>query len=137
MPTNNSKFLQLRKEISSLVYERTDEINGLLLALLTREHVILVGPPGTAKSLVIRLVRASIDKARLWEHLFTKFTMPEEVFGPVLCLQTFRSEAEAVALANSTEYGLAGTVWTSSRERAELVELRLRSRPASHEVKLA
>ncbi len=83
MPTNNGKFLQLRKEISSLVYERTDEINGLLLALLTREHVILVGPPGTAKSLVIRLVRHSIEKARLWEHLFTKFTMPEEVFGPV------------------------------------------------------
>ncbi|HET7566685.1 MAG TPA: aldehyde dehydrogenase [Gaiellaceae bacterium] len=44
-----------------------------------------------------------------------------EVFGPVLCLQTFRDEAEAVALANSTEYGLAGTVWTRSRERAERV----------------
>jgi 5-carboxymethyl-2-hydroxymuconic-semialdehyde dehydrogenase len=44
-----------------------------------------------------------------------------EVFGPVLCFQTFRDEAEAVALANSTAYGLAGTVWTSSRERAERV----------------
>jgi acyl-CoA reductase-like NAD-dependent aldehyde dehydrogenase len=44
-----------------------------------------------------------------------------EVFGPVLCLQTFRDEDEAVRLANSTEYGLAGTVWTRSRERAERV----------------
>ncbi|HET7354895.1 MAG TPA: aldehyde dehydrogenase [Gaiellaceae bacterium] len=44
-----------------------------------------------------------------------------EVFGPVLCFQTFRDEAEAVALANSTRYGLAGTVWTRSRERAERV----------------
>jgi acyl-CoA reductase-like NAD-dependent aldehyde dehydrogenase len=44
-----------------------------------------------------------------------------EVFGPVLCFQTFRDEAEAVALANSTAYGLAATVWTSSRERAERV----------------
>jgi acyl-CoA reductase-like NAD-dependent aldehyde dehydrogenase len=50
-----------------------------------------------------------------------------EVFGPVLCLQTFRDEAEAVALANSTEYGLAGTVWTRSRKRAERVGRAIRA----------
>jgi betaine-aldehyde dehydrogenase/5-carboxymethyl-2-hydroxymuconic-semialdehyde dehydrogenase len=44
-----------------------------------------------------------------------------EVFGPVLCFQTFATEDEAVALANSTEYGLAATVWTGSEERAERV----------------
>ncbi len=44
-----------------------------------------------------------------------------EVFGPVLTFQTFRREEEAVALANSTEYGLAATVYTSSAERAERV----------------
>jgi acyl-CoA reductase-like NAD-dependent aldehyde dehydrogenase len=44
-----------------------------------------------------------------------------EVFGPVLTFQTFRSEAEAIALANSTEYGLSGIVYTTSRERAERV----------------
>lgn len=44
-----------------------------------------------------------------------------EVFGPVLCIQTFRDEAEAVALANSTAYGLSGMVFTSSRARAERV----------------
>ena len=47
--------------------------------------------------------------------------MQREVFGPVLCLQTFRGEDEAVALANATEYGLAATVWTGSRERAERI----------------
>jgi betaine-aldehyde dehydrogenase/5-carboxymethyl-2-hydroxymuconic-semialdehyde dehydrogenase len=45
----------------------------------------------------------------------------QEVFGPVLCFQTFRGEEEGVALANSTGYGLAATVWTGSRERAERV----------------
>jgi acyl-CoA reductase-like NAD-dependent aldehyde dehydrogenase len=44
-----------------------------------------------------------------------------EVFGPVLTLQTFRDEAEAVALANSTAYGLSGIVFTGSAERAERV----------------
>ena len=42
-----------------------------------------------------------------------------EVFGPVLTLQTFRDEAEAVALANGTEYGLAATVFTRDEERMD------------------
>ncbi|MFJ5921197.1 aldehyde dehydrogenase [Kitasatospora sp. NPDC092948] len=45
----------------------------------------------------------------------------EEVFGPVLTLQTFRDEAEAVRLANDTRFGLAATLATGSRERAERV----------------
>ncbi|MCY3663706.1 MAG: aldehyde dehydrogenase [bacterium] len=44
-----------------------------------------------------------------------------EVFGPVLTLQTFADEAEAVNLANSTRYGLSGVVFTGSRERADRV----------------
>ncbi len=44
-----------------------------------------------------------------------------EVFGPVLTLQTFADEEEAVALANSTEYGLSGIVYTSSLGRADRV----------------
>ena len=50
-----------------------------------------------------------------------------EVFGPVLCLQTFRGEDEAVALANGTEYGLAATVWTRSRARAERIGRAIRA----------
>ncbi|WP_426361778.1 aldehyde dehydrogenase family protein [Streptomyces sp. E-08] len=50
----------------------------------------------------------------------------EEVFGPVLTVETFRTEAEAVALANDTEYGLAGAVWTSDEDRARRVAARLR-----------
>jgi betaine-aldehyde dehydrogenase/5-carboxymethyl-2-hydroxymuconic-semialdehyde dehydrogenase len=42
-----------------------------------------------------------------------------EVFGPVLTYQTFADEEEAVALANSTSYGLSGIVYTGSEERAE------------------
>ena len=44
-----------------------------------------------------------------------------EVFGPVLTFQTFASEEEAIALANSTEYGLAGLIYTSSMGRADRV----------------
>ncbi|CAL9282194.1 aldehyde dehydrogenase [Streptomyces olindensis] len=49
----------------------------------------------------------------------------EEVFGPVLTLQTFTGEDEAVRLANDTRFGLAATVATGDRERAERVSARL------------
>ncbi|MFD5427314.1 aldehyde dehydrogenase family protein [Streptomyces sp. NPDC127084] len=50
----------------------------------------------------------------------------EEVFGPVLTVETFRTEDEAVALANDTEYGLAGAVWSGDPGRARRVAGRLR-----------
>ncbi|MFE3946561.1 aldehyde dehydrogenase family protein [Streptomyces sp. NPDC059118] len=50
----------------------------------------------------------------------------EEVFGPVLTVETFRTEDEAVTLANDTEYGLAGAVWTADAGRARRVAGRLR-----------
>jgi 5-carboxymethyl-2-hydroxymuconic-semialdehyde dehydrogenase len=49
----------------------------------------------------------------------------KEVFGPVLTLQTFEREDEAIALANETEYGLAAIVYTGDRSRAERVSSRL------------
>ncbi|WPO71917.1 MULTISPECIES: aldehyde dehydrogenase family protein [unclassified Streptomyces] len=50
----------------------------------------------------------------------------EEVFGPVLTVETFRTEDEAVALANDTEYGLAGAVWTADSGRARRMARRMR-----------
>jgi 5-carboxymethyl-2-hydroxymuconic-semialdehyde dehydrogenase len=47
--------------------------------------------------------------------------LTQEVFGPVLTLQTFSSEDEAIALANGTEFGLAGVLFTGSPERADRV----------------
>lgn len=50
-----------------------------------------------------------------------------EIFGPVLTMQTFADEAEAIALANSTAYGLSAMVWTGSQARAERVGRALRT----------
>ncbi|WP_208189142.1 aldehyde dehydrogenase family protein [Arthrobacter woluwensis] len=52
--------------------------------------------------------------------------LQEESFGPVLTVETFRTEAEAVAIANDTEYGLAGAVWTSDASKAQRVAGALR-----------
>ncbi|OBG88497.1 aldehyde dehydrogenase [Mycobacterium sp. E802] len=51
----------------------------------------------------------------------------EEVFGPVLAIEAYDSDDEAVRIANATDYGLAGAVWSSSPERAENVARRIRA----------
>ena len=53
--------------------------------------------------------------------------LTEEVFGPVLTLQTFNGEDEATALANNTSYGLAATMFTGDAERAERVAAQIRA----------
>lgn len=51
----------------------------------------------------------------------------EEIFGPVLVTQSFKTQDEAIALANDTEFGLAGCVWTSDISTAHTMARRIRS----------
>lgn len=51
----------------------------------------------------------------------------QEIFGPVVTIQSFRDEAEAIALANGTEYGLACTIWTENLSRAHRVAAQIDS----------
>ncbi len=77
------KFNQLEEEMKESFKERNDEIHGLILALLSRENVFLVGSPGTAKSMMIRMLSDTVEEANYFEWLFTKYTTPDEVFGSV------------------------------------------------------
>src|SRR5262245_52754656 len=62
--------------------DKQEIIRLLLISAVAGEHMILVGPPGTAKSAIIRMFARLID-ARYFEYLLTRFTEPNEIFGPV------------------------------------------------------
>lgn len=51
----------------------------------------------------------------------------EEIFGPVLCVSSFKTEEEAIALANGTDYGLVATVWTSNMGRGKRLARSIRA----------
>ena len=83
MTTVQDKFHTLRDEVLATHFERHDEVDITLNALLIGEHVVYIGPPGTAKSMLARSACSAIIGAKYGEHLFTKFTTPEEFLGPI------------------------------------------------------
>ncbi len=61
---------------------KDEVIRLLLIAVLAGEHAVLIGPPGTAKSALLRTF-ARMMQANYFEYLLTRFTEPNEIFGPV------------------------------------------------------
>ena len=81
--TARGKLAAIGSELGQVFAERADVIEGALAALLARQHVLLLGPPGTAKSMLADELCRRIDGAAYFQWLLTKFTTPEEVFGAV------------------------------------------------------
>jgi MoxR-like ATPase len=83
-PTDSlSRRLSLiAKNLESRFLGKDEVIRLLLIAVIAGEHAVLIGPPGTAKSALIRTFSRLLS-ARYFEYLLTRFTEPNEIFGPV------------------------------------------------------
>lgn len=81
---------QLKQRLSQLIItiqqgfiERDTAVRLALLSLLAGEHLLLVGAPGTAKSELARRLHLVVKEGDYFERLLTKFSVPEELFGPL------------------------------------------------------
>ena len=77
------RFKLLLQEMNRGIYEKETEISLSLLAALAGESIILLGPPGVAKSMVARQLKTAFRGAQSFEYLMSRFSTPDEIFGPV------------------------------------------------------
>src|SRR6267154_352678 len=78
-----SKIARIREELNRMFLERVDLIDGAIVAMLSANHVLIIGPPGTAKSMLADELCERIEGANYFQWLLTKFSTPEEIFGAV------------------------------------------------------
>ena len=76
------RFQEASRQLNKSFLDKQEIVRLMLISCIAGEHMVIVGPPGTAKSALIRMMAQLID-ARYFEYLLTRFTEPNEIFGPV------------------------------------------------------
>ena len=94
------------------------EEGGNVLAGGTREMTGQVGPSPEGAFLRPTVIDGLQHTSR---------TATEEIFGPVVTIHRFESDEEAIEIANSTEYGLAGSIWSNDTDRAHKIAQKIQT----------
>ena len=94
------------------------EEGGNVLAGGTREMTGQVGPSPEGAFLRPTVIDGLLHTSR---------TATEEIFGPVVTIHRFESDEEAIEIANSTEYGLAGSIWSNDTDRAHKIAQKIQT----------
>lgn len=90
-----NKVAQVRGTLDSLFFKFTDEVTAALTAVLVRENFILIGPPGTAKTMLVASI-SKLLKAKWFYRLLTKFTEVEEVIGPIDVVELLKGNVRRI-----------------------------------------
>lgn len=78
-----NKINEIKKYLSGKFLEREEIIDSLFISIVARQHMLLIGPPGTAKSALVTEFEKQFAGMSYFQWLLTRFSTPEELFGPV------------------------------------------------------
>ena len=78
-----ARIERLLEQLDDSFLEREPHVRLALLSLIAGHHMLMLGPPGTAKSLLARAICQCVEGGRYFEYLLSRFTHPDELFGPV------------------------------------------------------
>ncbi|MCA9669923.1 MAG: AAA family ATPase [Myxococcales bacterium] len=81
-PQLASRLQEVARQLDRAFLDKQEIIRLLAISVIAGEHMVLIGPPGTAKSALVRMFARLLD-ASYFEYLLTRFTEPNEIFGPV------------------------------------------------------
>ena len=130
--------MDLRLQGISHSYGSMEVLRDITLDIPTGRIVSIVGPSGCGKSTLLRLIGGlempdGIDRGyfvmpTVFGGVSNDMTIArEEIFGPVLCVMPYGSEQEAIRIANDSDYGLSGAVWSGDLDHARAVAQQLRT----------
>lgn len=101
------KFQSIATELKSEFFERDHIIEAALAAVLASQHMLQIGVPGTAKSALTNALCRRIEGGNYFEWLLTRFSTPEELFGPVSLKSLEKDEYKRVTTRKLPEAHIA------------------------------
>lgn len=110
------KLRRIEEELGAEVLEREDVVRSMVLSFIAGEHVLLLGPPGTAKSQLARALCSRIEEATYFYVCLNRASMPDEVFGPtkLSALREDRFERNTTGMLPEAEVAFIDEVFKSN-----------------------
>lgn len=110
------RFPQLLAQLNQSLYEREQILAIALLGAIAGQNTFLLGPPGTAKSLISRRLACAFEKPNYFEYLMNRFSTPEEIFGPISikALKEDRYIRQIEGYLPTADFAFLDEIWKAS-----------------------